>query len=390
VNLGDRKLLWIVLILAASLRLLAAVALPDQHFPDADAYRSVAAGLRNLQGFSDPYIMPLYPIVVAVTGAGWGQKLFDVAVSTLTVLTIHQLTLILFKDRLAALLAALAAAIYPTFIFYAVVGLTETLFIALVLAAFLAWYAGRFAIAAVCVILSILTRPTIDFLPPLLIVTFGLLIHRLTLAATARRILAYVLIYCAMLAPWWAHNFETYGAFVRLNLGSGLALYSGNNPNNKSGGVSDAAMDMTPFQGIADPLARDRAMRDAALSYIAEDPPRFFKLAALKFLRFWRLWPFAQSYSGPVYVIASLISFVPILALALAQIATSNRATLVRIGPIVLFAAYLTGIHMVIVGSVRYRLPIEPFLIVLAAPFMARIFGKLTGSRLRSDQPCTV
>lgn len=388
-KLGDRKLLGIVLILAASLRLLAAVALPDQHFPDAYAYRSVAAGLRSLQGFSDPYIMPLYPLVLAVTGAGWGQKLFDVAVSTLTVLTIHRLTLILFKDRLAALLAALAAAVYPYFIFYAVVGLTETLFIGLVVAAFLAWYTGRFAIAAVSIILSILTRPTIDFLPPLLIVYFALLIHRLTLAATARRLLAYVLIYCAMLAPWWLHNFEAYGAFVRLNLGSGLALYSGNNPNNQSGGVSDAAMDMTPFQTISDPLARDRAMRDAALSYIAEDPPRFLELAGLKFLRFWRPWPFAQSYAGPLYVVASLISFVPILALALAQIATSSRATLLRIGPIILFAGYLTGIHMIVVGSVRYRLPIEPFLIVLAAPVMSRIIEKITGNRVRSDQPCT-
>jgi hypothetical protein len=389
VNLGDRKLLWIVLILAALLRLLAAVVLPDQHFPDADAYRSVAAGLRSLHGFSDPYIMPLYPLVLTIIGGGWGQKLFDVAVSTLTVLTIHQLTLIVFKDRLAALLAALAAAAYPYFIFYAVVGLTETIFIAAVLAAFLAWYAGRFTVAAICVILSILTRPTIDFLPPLLIIIFALLIHRLTFAATARRLLAYVLIYCAMLAPWWAHNFEAYGAFVRLNLGSGLALYSGNNPNNQSGGVSDAAMDMTPFQGIADPLARDKAMRNAALSYIAEDPLRFLKLAGLKFLRFWRLWPFAQSYAGPPYVIASLISFVPILALALAQIATSSRTTLLRIAPILLFGLYLTGIHMIIVGSVRYRLPIEPFLIVLAAPMMSRIVGRVTGSRLRSDSPCT-
>jgi hypothetical protein len=389
VNLGDRKPLWIVLILAASLRLLAAVALPDQHFPDAEAYRSVAAALRHFQGFGDPYIMPLYPLVVAATGGGWGQKLFDVAVSTLSVLIIHQLTFVIFRDRLAAFIAALGAAVYPYFIFYAVVGLTETVFIALLIGAFLAWYAGRFTLAAICAVLSILTRPTIDFLPPLLIVYFALVIHRLTLAATARRIAIYVAVYCAILFPWWLHNFEAYGTFVRLNLGSGLALYSGNNPNNQSGGVSDVTLDMSQFAGITDPIARDRAMRDAALAYIAEDPPRFLKLAALKFLRFWRLWPFAQSYSGPWYVIASLVSYVPVLALALAQVLTSNRQTLLRIAPILLFAGYLTATHMVIVGSVRYRLPIEPFLIVLAAPTMSKIIDRFTRGGLRSDRPCT-
>jgi hypothetical protein len=388
-TLGDKKPLWIVLILAASLRLVAAVALPDQHFPDAESYRAVGAALRDFHRFDDPYIMPLYPIVVALTGGGWGQTLFDVAASTLSVFVIHQLTFVLFANRLAALLAALAAAIYPYFIFYAVVGLTETLFIALVLAAFLAWYAGRFTIAAIFAVLSILTRPTIDLLPPVLIVYFAIVIHRLSLAAAARNIAIYAAVYCALLSPWWLHNFDAYGAFVRLNLGSGMALYSGNNPNNQSGGVSDVALDMSQFSGIADPVARDRAMRDAALGYIADDPPRFLRLAALKFLRFWRLWPFAQSYSGPWYVIASLLSYVPMLALALAQLLSSNRAALMRIAPILLFAGYLTATHMIIVGSVRYRLPIEPFLIVLAAPAMARIIEMATRRSLGTDRPCT-
>ena len=47
---------------------------------------------------------------------------------------------------------------------------------------------------------------------------------------------------------------------------------------------------------FSDPIARDRAYRDAAIRYITEDPVRFIKLAELKFMRFWRPWPFAEDY----------------------------------------------------------------------------------------------
>src|ERR1017187_8939815 len=125
-----------------------------------------------------------------------------------------------------------------------------------------------------------------------------------TATLTLKRHLAiYALIYCALLAPWWLHNYHAYGSFVRLNLGGGQALYSGNNPRNQTGGVSDVTLDMERFDRIADPVARDHAARDTAVEYITEDPIRFIKLAGLKFVRFWRLWPFATAYSGPAFVI---------------------------------------------------------------------------------------
>ena len=39
-----------------------------------------------------------------------------------------------------------------------------------------------------------------------------------------------------MLSPWWAHNWYKYDGFVKLNLSGGYHLYSGNNPENLSGG----------------------------------------------------------------------------------------------------------------------------------------------------------
>jgi hypothetical protein len=43
--------------------------------------------------------------------------------------------------------------------------------------------------------------------------------------------------------------------------------------------------------------------------------------------------------------------------------------------PIVLFAAYLTAVHMITIGSIRYRFPLEPFLIVLGSFTIARLIS---------------
>ena len=53
--------------------------------------------------------------------------------------------------------------------------------------------------------------------------------------------------------------------------------------------------------------------------------------------------------------------------------ASSLRAVKARIAPMLAFAAYLTLVNMVFVASLRYRLPIEPFMIVFAATAVVRL-----------------
>ena len=93
------------------------------------------------------------------------------------------------------------------------------------------------------------------------------------------------------------NNYKVYGDFVRLTVGGGTAFYAGNNPLNRTGGGNlgiDYSLD--GFANIANPIERDRALRDAAVSYIVQNPQRFAELAALKFLRIWRLWPVHEAY----------------------------------------------------------------------------------------------
>jgi len=367
---ASRLTLIAILVAAFALRVLAAAIVPDQSvlLGDAVAYREVGKSLWATGQMNALYFMPLYPALVAVFGPGWPQLLIDIALSTVLVWLIYELTDAIFASKRAAILAAAVAAVYPYFIFYSIVGLTETLFMVLLLAAYLCWYRNAYIAASVFSVLGILTRPVLDPLAPLLLLYFAIAIRGLSIKAAAKYLAIYAGIYCLLMAPWWLHNYKAYQTFVRLNLGSGVALLSGNSPSNQTGGIdNNLEATMAPFGEIADPVARDKAMQRAALNYIKEDPGRFLIQAAKRFQRFWSPWPQTEEYSRPLYKLISFCSFIPVLLLALVFVVLYGRTYFLRIAPLLLFIVYLNSLHLVFPASLRYRLPVEPFLIILAA-----------------------
>jgi hypothetical protein len=379
-----RQILVAIIALGAALRLAAAFALPDQtaQFGDAITYRNLGHALWATGRFDTFYFMPLYPALLALTGSGWGQLLLDIGLSTASIWLVYDLSLSLFGDVAAATLAALGVAIYPQFIFFAVIGLTEPLFMALFTAALVCWYRGLFASAAFFAVLSILDRPAIDLLAPVLVVYFALVIHRSTLAQAAKQLAVYAFIYCALIAPWWVHNYRAYGTFVRLDLAGGENFYAGNNPMNTSGGgLAGVDFSTTPFNTIRDPVARDKALYQAGIEFIRQDPKAFLQRAMTKFVRFWRLWPYFSEYSKPFYVTVYFLSYVPVFVLTLVYLLLWGIPEFWRIAPILAFAGYLTLVNIVFVASVRYRMPIEPFMIVFAAAAFARLARRLPAGK---------
>ena len=364
-----------ILALAVALRVAAYIIVPDQSqlLVNAAVYRQSAIELIQHFRIASPYQMPLYPLLIAIVGAGKGQIAADIAISVAMVRVISALTQEIFADRRAAILAAIAAACYPPLIFFSVVGLTETLFTTLVLLAFLNWYRGHFNAAAVFAVAAILTRPIFDPFAPVLVVIFSLFIHRSTLAVTVRRLAVYAVIYCGLMAPWWISNYQNYGSFVRLTPGAGVALYAGNNPLNRTGGGNvNEDYDLRPFSAITDPVKLDKALTDAALTYIIEHPRRFIELAGMKFVRMWRLWPVHNGYTSPSVILLAVVSFVPVLFLAGIGL-FFKRAMLKRLAPLLLFGAGYTAIHMIILGTIRYRFPLEPFLLIFAGVAVSQI-----------------
>jgi len=379
--LTANKLFWLLAI-AFVVRGLVLMLLPDQHFPDTESYRTAAAEIRHLHLIENGAIMPLYPMLIAIVGAGWGQKLADLALSLVTVWLVYAIALRIYRDETIALIAGFFCAVWPHFAFFAAAGLTETLFITLILAAFLCCYDRRFLLASVFFVLSILTRPAIELLAPFLIAFFSFAIHRESLRVVATRVATYALIYLALMAPWWAYNYARYGQFVRLDLAGGIVLYTGNNPLNTSGGgITTKDVDFARFMTIENPVQRNEAMQNAAVQFIKAQPLHFIAMMPVKFARLWRPWPYSDEYQNRLVVLVSLVSAVPTFILALLGLALTLRSNFLRLLPCLAYLGFLTLVHVVTIASVRYRVPLEPFVLVLAAAGFVELLRRVALGR---------
>jgi len=363
-----KRFFWFIFAVALAIRLIALRILPDQSFPDSLAYAEASKDLFKTGIISNHFCMPLYPVFMGLLGGLNGIRYLDIIFSSLSAGLISWIAFDIWKSRTAMALAGLAATIYPYFVFYSISALSENSFIFFLLLGFYFLNRDRWSLGSVSLILSILIRPSIDFISPLLIFGYALVVHRKKPQIAVARTLTYFIIYAVMMTPWWLHNVKKYdGRFVRLNLASGYVLYSGNNSLNTSGGgIGGVDLDTKEFDSITDIFERNTAMKNAAISFIIENPVRFVKLSFTKFLRFWRLWPYASQYSGALYVILSCLSFVPVLLCAIWSLFLFNRRKWLTVSPIILLIAFMTAVHMLTIGSIRYRLPIEPFLIIFA------------------------
>jgi hypothetical protein len=382
-RISERNLVIGILAAGLILRVVAGYVLPNQSelLRDPITYRESAAHLLAHWQMDNPFQMPLYPLLIAAFGH-W-QMAADITLSVVTIWLVYKLAQELFADHLTAILTALGAACYPALIFFSVVGLSETLFITMILAAFLFWYRGGFAVASVFAVLAILTRPFFD-VAPLLLVYFALVIHRLSFGQTVRHLAVYAAIYCILLAPWWLHNYVQYGRFTHLTAGFGYQLYAGNNPMNVSGGAIEGVdYKLDQFAGISNMLDRDIAMRNAALAYIAAHPKRFIELAGLKFMRMWRAWPIFKDYANFRNIVISASAYLPVLLLSILGLFFA-RHNLRRLSPILLFGLGYTAINMVLAGTIRYRLPLEPFLLIFASSAVSRLLGNSVSVRCPS------
>ena len=373
---NDRQLI-VVLLFALIVRLFFMWIYPDQNFPDAVAYKTIGQEIFSGQIITNNTYMPLYPIWSYLTGGGSIQILMDIFISVASVWLVFSLSLLLFENRFSALLSSAISALYPHFLFYSVSGLTEVFYTFLLLFSFLLFYRKKFIIAIIISVIAILVRPTLDFLNPILIVLFVGFVHSSGWRSVVKYLGIYFITYVVLLSPWWMHQYQKYGEFIRLNLADGIVLYSGNNPLNKTGGgIVGTDVDMRSFDNEKNPVIRNNKMKTAAIEYIVDNPGHFMELAGLKFLRFWRLWPHTQYYQQWYVVTASLLSYGLVLFLAIGFVFRNAKKYFREVIPILTLIGYLTLVHMVTIGSIRYRFPLEPFLIIFASYFFVDILKK--------------
>ena len=379
--MSSRVYIYLFLSIALVVRLIAIYLFPDLFFPDDSAYAIAGQEFFNGGRIEIDNVMPLHPIYYHVANAVGSVKLFNIVVSTATVLVIYQLSMAVFENELISRVASLVWAVYPHAIFYSVTGLTETLYVFILLLAFLFFYRKQFVVASFFIVLSILHRPTLDLVAPIVVFVFSYYAHSLSKKESLKNVLVYFIVYVCLMTPWWIHQYAKYDQFVRLNLGDGIVLYVGNNELNKSGGGvnSDKGIDfdVSWLDSIEDPIEKNNALKARAFDYIANNKVQTLELSIVKFARFWRLWPYNSNYERPLYIAMSLLSYGVVLSLFFLYIVRSLKKQYKRVSPILVLIGYLTLVHMITIASIRYRFPLEPFLVLFASFSVSTYLSKM-------------
>jgi len=271
--------------------------------------------------------------------------------------------------------------VHPMLIYYATFRLTETIFIFLVLLGFAALYRNQIACAAIAFVLANLMRPTLDlFLPCIVIAATFATIAKPSLREIARRLGVFALVYCVLMTPWWIHNYKKYHQFVRLNLATGISMILENNEQFEQYGLDWSKLTpWAPFAGITDPVEQSAAMRSAAMAYIRVNPAIWLRGDFDRLKRF--LTPSDLNYNRLQLRVAAIVLILAVAG-ALASLADTSawRRRLPLWLPIVLLSVATVSFH----ALPRYRLPLDPLLIILASGSVAvagRALRRMIGRR---------
>jgi 4-amino-4-deoxy-L-arabinose transferase-like glycosyltransferase len=175
------------------------------------------------------------------------------------------------------------------------------------------------------------------------------------------------------LSPWAHRNSLVTGHWIFTSLWSGPSLYDGLHP--KATGASD--MRFFDEENLSLKMSEfdvNETYKRRAWDFVAGNPIRAMELGAIKALRYLSPFPNAEGVSGSAVVFLSLVFYVPFVFLIFAGLPIllfRGGGVLLLAGPFLQFLL----VHMVFVGSVRYRLPVEFPLSVIAAAGISRVWN---------------
>jgi len=330
------------------------------------------------------------------TAARVAQALLGTAVVALLGLVAWQLF-----GRRTGLAAMALGAVFPPWIVLGGSLLTETLFVALMLAAIAAVLADRKAggdrgwlvAAGLLCGFAVLTRSN----APALIIPLAIAVAAVgerPLRARLGRAVALVGLAALVVAPWTVRNAVELEGFAPVTTEAGSALagtYNNATRNDRRwpgawrppARLREIAPVLDPVRG--DEPAEQRALTRRSLDYMADHPGY---VAHVGGRNVWRLsglagrdwWQFSgRTLSLPRWTAdVSGVAFLLFLALAGAGAFTAAARAAPRwlwLMPVLMLLSV-----MFVVGETRFRAPIDPFVVLLAALAVAALTGRATDS----------
>lgn len=402
-----KRRLALLLGLALGLRLALGLFLPaDRAFieqlPDQAEYLALAKSVLDGDGFvlvderyPTPQVllaqrMPGYPLLLAACGGSvQAARIVQGFIDASTVLATYLLARRWLRVG-TSLFAAVLVALNPFLAYFSSLLLSETVYTAIV-----AWgmvglarpgTRGRFWwLGIALLVLGVYIRPSGAGMAISLALVSVFVPGRHPFAVHSRWplpvALTTLLLVAAALAPWAIRNRLALGEWVWLTTNHGVTLYDGWHIDNTTGGSDQSFIWRMPQLGLMNETERDSYLKQKAFEAIREHPGRTVLLAIKKMGRTWSPVPLSQG-ERPMYLLAGLVYSLPVFLLAAAGLLFSDlprHAKVLLLTP----AAYLTLVHVASVGSLRYRLPAEPALAVLAAAGLAGVVAGVAYWRAR-------
>ena len=391
------RALLILLLLGLALRVSFSLLLKEGPYqPDEGVYISLARNLRQFGVYGvDGIPVADKPPVVSFALAGvfsvfgerlWAGRLFNALLSIVSAWLLYEYGTLLFGSAVGAVAAGIAA-VYPFFIYWSGILMSETAAIFFVVSALFltqrvlqsrgrpaeAWLAG------LCWGLAVLTRAQNLW-------CWAVLVGWIAFDRLRRRekfpFLGFALPVVLLASLWMCRNYRSLGVWT-LDTHSGYTMIIRTmfyDEDNVDTGVAAAALERQDFypQAMALPAAaRDKFFLHKAVEYARERPGLYLRHCLGNFIQFWRFYPRVDKRVGVVpstflflsrnlFVAVALVTEPALILLGAAGLFWGLREGK-RIALPALYILCNTMIHSLVIAQMRYRMPIMPLVILFAA-----------------------
>ncbi len=338
------------------------------------------------EGRPTAYITPFYPLFLSAIYFLFGYNLLYARIvqaflGALTCLIVYFITKEIF-NRSIAVLAFFLMSIHYFFIRYGAHLLSENLFILLVALSML--YLIKFskrpsylyaALFGIFCSLATLTRSAY-FLFPFMIMAIFWIMPNFT-ATTRKKLLRFclIIVLCVILpiSVWTVRNFCVFRSFIPLGTEVGIVLYSAYNP--PQGKIFDSSPEdeVTKIYKEMPEVEGSRFLLKQTFLSIKREPSKIYKYIPLKIMNFFSVFDWLTfRHTGTYNFSTAFILPLSFLGLLLILNKGYPKESLILLSPVV----YFLFVTIAIMGVPRTRLPVEPYLIILAAFFINYIYSR--------------
>jgi len=404
---------------ALLLRIIFVLAVTRNTFAPSDLlqYHTIAGNLADGNGFSGvdgaPTAQwpPAWPIALSFLYRIFGPdpqvgEVLNAVLGAATVALLY-LTALRALGRPEAIFCGIFLAIMPGQIFVTDVLLAETFF-TFVLVAFFATLvlAPRKSVWTVLALGALAGVATLTRAEGILLVVVAAVVwwREAPRREALRRTTIALAAVAVLVVPWTIRNAVAMHAFVPLSTNSGSTLWSGHNPRADGGPTYPSDTDVAPIEKYKNPqreLRLNTLLRQRALDWATTHPLRELQLIPEKFLSlirgdsqlffFWILPgpskpPIGEGAAQRLSVLADAATYA-LFAAVVASIVVFGRALWANrlLLACIIYVAMLIGLYsFVFYGNFRYRIPLEPLMMLIAAPLAGRLW-QIRRTRLRTS-----